>query len=259
MPNDPAEPELLLSLRSFCHRYGAINEIAQRAQREIDRYAATGFSVFNLFKYDEMTLSKIIAELLSPVGAHGQGTLFLELFIRRANDILLPENQLDTAPLEKANVWTEVLTSHIERSQRRLDILVSNPPHWVLGIENKPWAWEQDKQLEDYQEELDRRYGEQTQRRYIVFISGYCSKPVTAAKGRKPLYFGYSLNEQRCGNDHAHLVDWLAECAEKCQADMVRHFLLDFARWARGEFVNQVNSLQPDGETTGEGHELNGD
>jgi hypothetical protein len=174
MLENPSENDLKLALKNFCLRYGYLTKLAQRTQLEIDRATAPDFSVFNLFNWGEMVLSKIMASLLSPTGSHGQGTLFLELFINRVNTLLNSKDfmPLDLISLENATALTEVTTPHIERAQRRMDILLANPPFWALAIENKPWAEEQDDQLKDYQEELNRRCPDNNLKRYVVFIPG---------------------------------------------------------------------------------------
>jgi hypothetical protein len=233
------ESELRQDVRNFCQYFGAVSKIAQRAQREIDRAAAPDFSVFNFFYVDEMALSGIMAHLLSPAASHGQGTLFLKLFIQRINSEFLSKDdqprQLDLSSLEKTSVTTEAFTSHIENSQRRIDILLENPPHWVLGIENKPWAGEQEDQLKDYQAELDSKYKGETERRHMIYISGDCTKSSTALPEFPPFYFGYTRS-QNCPEDHPHFDDWLIDCARQCQAEKVRHFLLDFRQWIRCQF-----------------------
>jgi hypothetical protein len=50
-----------------------------------ERFAAQLAPDFNLFDYlrtDEMGVSKVIADLLDPKGAHGQGGVFLQAFAK---------------------------------------------------------------------------------------------------------------------------------------------------------------------------------
>ena len=56
-------------------------DIATRAQAELDRIAATRFSVFGYFRERETDLSRIFADILNPSGSHGQGDSFLRLFM----------------------------------------------------------------------------------------------------------------------------------------------------------------------------------
>ena len=69
-------------LAGFFAGLGLVVDIAKRAQAELDRTAATRFSVFeHYFKVSEETLSDIFADLLAPAGTHGQGDRFLGLFL----------------------------------------------------------------------------------------------------------------------------------------------------------------------------------
>ena len=51
---------------------------AVAAERQRERPRAPQFNVFKYLREDELGLSRIIADLLNPTAAHGQGTRFLE-------------------------------------------------------------------------------------------------------------------------------------------------------------------------------------
>ena len=50
--------------------------LAERLQCQLDKRLATRFNVFDLIEPDENKLSDVLAGLLNPKGAHGQGDLF---------------------------------------------------------------------------------------------------------------------------------------------------------------------------------------
>ena len=54
---------------------------ARRIERELDRVLASRFSPFDYLRTDERGLSRIVADLLDPNAAHGQGSLFLRSFL----------------------------------------------------------------------------------------------------------------------------------------------------------------------------------
>lgn len=74
-------------LASFFAGLGPVVNIAKRVQAELDRTAATKFSVFEYFKQAatnrirEIHLSRVFGDLLDPIGAHGQGDRFLRLLL----------------------------------------------------------------------------------------------------------------------------------------------------------------------------------
>lgn len=58
-------------------------------QAQIARLSGVNFNVFRLLRMeeDEVRLhSRFIAELLDPKGSHGQGSAFLELFLRQVDE-----------------------------------------------------------------------------------------------------------------------------------------------------------------------------
>lgn len=56
---------------------------ARRIERELDRVLANHFNPLDYLRTDEIGLSRIVADLLSPDAAHGQGSLFLRSFLER--------------------------------------------------------------------------------------------------------------------------------------------------------------------------------
>ncbi len=130
--------------------------------------------------------------------------------------------------VNQATVVNEAATSFLSNNARRIDIRIELPPDFGIGIENKPWAAEQPAQLADYRAELDRRYQGQF---VLVFLcqQGRTPSSITAEEWRnlqlsgKGAVFIYS--------DDFH--SWLLDCHQKCQADKVRHFLNDFARYVQ--------------------------
>ena len=102
--------------------------IATRAQAELDRIAATRFSIFGYFRERETDLSRIFANLLNPSGSHGQGDSFLRIFVaeltRQGNEWsnklggVLPNVSLDRCNIH-LEFWTE--------KERRIDIVLEIP------------------------------------------------------------------------------------------------------------------------------------
>jgi hypothetical protein len=226
-------------LKGFLTRYQAIRAIAVRTEEKFDRLIAPRFSVFNYFQSNELALSRIIADLLNPQGWHGQGPLFLGLFLKALNRNLSkappPGNRpLEVAALAETKVFTESATSHLDNTKRRIDILAVNP-HWALAVENKPWAGEQEKQVGDYQKQLALKYPDRDQR-VMVYLSGDGSKPGTAdpAYG-EPVVMAYR-GVQAADGGGLFLNAWLAEARDRCQVDKVRHFLADFTGWVEKNF-----------------------
>lgn len=128
---------------------------AQRAGAEL--FGAPKLNAFSLFRPNENTLSRVLGDLLSPRGAHGQGTIFLQALL---NELGLPGVGMH----EVVTVRREVVTS----AQRRIDLVIDTP-RLLIGIENKPWAVQQDDQLIDYHRQLEEWAGQR--RPVLVFLS----------------------------------------------------------------------------------------
>jgi len=124
---------------------------------------------FDLFDFlgnlNENASSRAIAFLLDSGAEHGLGTRFYNAFLHhvyregQASRQQLSLSQLLAMHAEATKTTTEWST----RERRRVDILVSGyAPNstlkTVIGIENKHWAEEQEKQVADYQHELCSRF-----------------------------------------------------------------------------------------------------
>ncbi|MFK7948968.1 MAG: PD-(D/E)XK nuclease family protein [Saprospiraceae bacterium] len=101
------------------------------------------FSIMRMERNEVKTHSRFIAELLNPKGRHGQGDLFLKLF--------LEEVKIIDFETEKANVYVEYYVGKVTKTTGgRIDILIKNQKNQVICIENKIYAEEQKNQLLRY-------------------------------------------------------------------------------------------------------------
>lgn len=103
------------------------------------------FNIFRVCGVDhyETTHSAILAEFLNPKGCHGQGTMYLHLFL---NMLMLKEKGLPfTFSENDASVYTEYPID-----DGRVDILLKNSESQIIVIENKIYAYEQNEQLARY-------------------------------------------------------------------------------------------------------------
>jgi hypothetical protein len=200
---------------------------------------APRFSVFNYFYsiIDEYIISRIIADLLNAKGTHGQGILFLSLFIEMINKELKIQglNELNITKLEETEIDQEVCTYSLENKYRRIDITLINPL-WVIGIENKPFSGEQPDQLKDYRRHLENIYSQRPC--HMVYISGDCSRSKT---DKNAIIIGFTWSHDTCGlkYKHAHLSSWIEESLKNCKIKKVHLFLENFLDWLKSRFVNK--------------------
>ncbi len=143
--------------------------------------------------------------LLDPGAADGQGRVFLDQLLALLEDRTKELRQLRFK-------W--VTTEHPTSAARRIDSLVWLDG-WLVGIENKPWAVEQDAQCGDYCKELQRLSPE---RWTLVFLTG---------DGRTPTSGG-SYDGKISPLRYDQLVSGF-----KTDCKPVQAFLADFKRYMR--------------------------
>lgn len=204
--------------------------VLDRKQAMLDRRVAPRFSVFDYFNEQETDLSCAFGGLLDPAGTHGQGDVFLELFLGEIRHLREDFPYLDT---QGCKVYLEYTTNG-----GRIDIVLEMPgKHWI-GIENKPWAAEQENQITNYMtylEELTKPVEGGTA--WILYLSGDGSDPETT-KGLSEEQIKRCLTmPYRTRNEKLPSVEnWIRRCWEQCEAERVRWFLKDFLEYVEKNF-----------------------
>ncbi|PVZ81177.1 hypothetical protein C9426_31775 [Serratia sp. S1B] len=173
---------------------------AARKEQDIkNQMDALKFTVFRYIYPDENGLSRILADLLDVKNVHGQGDLFLRRFL----DWFPATEKWDTTT--PSFVECEQHTDAIG-SKRRIDIVVQGN-HWLLGIENKPWATDQPNQILDYLNEFEQR-SSSLNKTLLIYLSPNGERPSQS-----------SINKQQCDIaiksgklallSYKDIVDWL--------------------------------------------------
>ena len=153
----------ILQKRKLCYSFAAermfsnfrtmekVQEILGKANQIVEVYEKQEKEMgerFNLFSIldretdEEKTHSALIAELLNPQGSHGQGNVFLELFVellskkREISAFWKKANIPTSNQIDKMQIYTERNVGKYRRNECRLDILLINH-EWQIVIENK--------------------------------------------------------------------------------------------------------------------------
>ncbi|MBX2897903.1 MAG: PD-(D/E)XK nuclease family protein [Cyclobacteriaceae bacterium] len=103
------------------------------------------FRILNLATNETRTHSAFLAELLSPKGSHGQGSIFLKLFIEQLG--------IETFDYQSAVVEIEKFAGYVDADYLeggRIDIAIYDKNGWGIIIENKIYAGDQKNQLLRY-------------------------------------------------------------------------------------------------------------
>jgi len=217
-----ASPPQDIGLSKFISEFSISLPRLDALREGIDLYGATRFSPFTIFDPDENTLSRVVAELLDPLGSHGQGLLFLNALLAAID---LPRlNRLDPVRVRR-----EAMT----RARRRIDIVVETS-RYVIGIENKPWAVQQKDQLRDYHAELsDDLRG---RRPVLIFLSDQEEK-----SGKADIKIPYHATGTKLS-----LYRLLSSVIAEIKAEPIRHFVSDFLRYIETNFGSGSVSEQSD-------------
>lgn len=212
---------------------------AARQQEQFDRVKATKFNVFGLIEPDENKLSDIIANLLDSAGNHGQGALFLRLFLKRLKLEHFGNN------FTNARVRREAPTTGIKKYRRRMDVLVEAGV--VVAIENKVDSLEQKDQVSDYLKHLGSMAGE-SRRAVLVYLT---------PNGRTPT----SLSVEEVQNHidrgtlcnwsyHTELRAWLDQCRVECRAKRIQFFLADFVGYIESHLRGKPETEEDEEDET---------
>ena len=216
-------------------------EAARTVERELDRQLARQFNAFDYLHPDEQRLSKMIRDLLDPEGPHGQGQIFLRLFLEGvefARGADLRNSRVDVE-------WS------IEGG-RSLDIVVRIGDRHCLTIENKPYARDGKDQIRNYLDWLEENYGD---RFLLIYLSprgeapsDYSVEPAdlrdeAGNPARTFRIMPYHRAEDGAEDDEFEpfrtgfgLADWLRECREHCDAERLRWFLREAETFCERRF-----------------------
>ena len=113
------------------------------------------FSVMNMEWSEVNTHSAIIGELLNPKGSHGQGDVFLNLFIHQLNQTFSEKEKSFKLDSFQELVGEKICERHISNKNLikgtggRIDIIIEDKNQIIL-IENKPGNQDQELQLIRY-------------------------------------------------------------------------------------------------------------
>lgn len=201
--------------------------VLRDVERRVDSISAPRFTAFDFVRTDEMGLSKCIAALLDPLGTHGQSSRYLKLFLTA---IGCPPEWNDG--LQHAAVDVETRAN----GYRRFDIEVQLPGPRAIAIENKPWASDQQLQLTDYANHLDKTCQAGGWR--LVYLSQ--GEPSVGSISRAD-----RLIHEESGSlvmmSFNQLAQWLEQCAQCTKPLAVRLFIEQLEQFVRQTLCGEAS------------------
>lgn len=223
---------------------------ARTVERELDQVLARSFNALDYLRTDELGLSKIIADLLDPSGAHGQGWTFLGRFIEMVGSAGWLADIAVARDLSDARVVRERLIA----DGGRLDISVEFRPQRrqsaCIAIENKPYAADGEAQIADYLAFLKCRY---PGRFLLVYLSPDGGRPSNESlpEGTREdglATMSYCPPAPEGPGEHLQLrlpfslTDWLRECRQSCDPERLRWFLGETETFCHKTFGGTVTT-----------------
>ncbi|HVB86454.1 MAG TPA: PD-(D/E)XK nuclease family protein [Candidatus Dormibacteraeota bacterium] len=165
----------------------------------------------------EWAHSKIIKNLLDPHGTHGQGTWFVESFVRHCRGLENFPIVLDKKRLSDRRVYVD---AEVGSALGRPDIrVVSSAPDFALIIENKIDQQDQTSQLARYWEIIRSDYRRMGRNVALVYLTpgGY------EARDSKAKAVPYARMSYR-----THLSQWLRDAAGQIKPVSLKAFLTEY-------------------------------
>lgn len=196
------------------------------ARKRFSAQLAPEFRIFDYLRTDEMGVSQCIADLLDPNGKHGQGSVFLDAFLR---------NLGPSATWATSGELFKVSTEEQANGQRRIDIYLQFG-NGIIGIENKPWAGDQDQQLSDYADHLRKAAG--VNNWLLIYLS---NRDPSESSIKKDKLKNLIDSNQFIQCDYAMVIEWLEACAYKAKALVVRIFIEELAKFIRMDINGELD------------------
>ena len=176
-----------------------------REEREANGDFFNIFSILGMEHYEVNTHSAFLAELLNPKGSHGKKDTYLRLFVDT-----MPLQGIDKAALDTSDA--KVLTEE-PTEEGRLDIMIGFPASkYIIIIENKIYAGDQEKQLERYRRHAEKAYRGFTLL-YLTLDGHEPSEWSTGEKPEKPYWTSISYAK--------NIRQWLEKCIGNGEANKV--------------------------------------
>jgi hypothetical protein len=175
-------------------------DVHRRHTEALTRVTGEQFNIFRILgigHYEVCTHSPMLGNLLNPKGSHGQGDVFLRLFVKFVG---ITNFATDSTSLSLEYPIGKVT----EKSGGRIDIVMSDGDGNAIFIENKIYAGDQENQL--------RRYRQRDPEAYLFYLTLHGTLP----NG----YTEQALKEinATCISYEMHIRDWLTACKKEASS-----------------------------------------
>lgn len=229
--------------------------IIQKKYDENAKITGENFNIFSVMsmEYDEVyTHSAIIGELLNPNGSHGQGDIFLKIFVEEIRNSFKDNIQIDDfnnlindkiceRVISQSNDWENVTGG-------RIDIVIEDNKQ-ILIIENKPGWEDQPYQLIRYNKYAETKVHKKAFLFYLTLNGRDLKKEEEIYNNTKG--FNYRFDETiGCSTDQLnihhctyypisfkiHIRDWIQKCIKVTNTKPLLQATLE-------QYLNLINKI----------------
>ncbi len=209
--------------------FDKISEILNKYE-EISKISGENFNIFKVIDLttEEVRIhSKFLSELLNPQGSHGQGDIFLKLFIA--------EFEIVNFDTKTANVFVEKsIGQKTETQGGRIDILIKNDENKTIIIENKIYAGDQPNQLVRYY-----NYSKDN----VFYLTLLGNEPSNESAGNLKVNEDFKLLSYK-----DDIVNWLEQCKKEAVnlpllREGITHYI-NLIKYLTGKSNNEIMEKQ---------------
>lgn len=215
-----------MNIQNLLHRISDIN----KKYEQFAKLSGDNFNVFSVLGLNsaENMHSLFIAELLNPNGTHGQGCLYLSLFLQEL-DLIKSYKELNSAKVTTEKHIGEIDKDYLEGG--RIDIFIEHVSNNII-IENKIYAGDQYNQLYRYYQFGKKHFDNPL----ILYLTLDGSEPSSESLGE------LTLDKVTCISYAKHIISWLNVCIEKSASlSIIRETLIQYRNIIK-KLTNQCSS-----------------
>ncbi len=198
-------------IESFFNKFSYRYDVYLEIKKEMDKKLSSEFNMFDYIDTKEVGLSRLISMMFDCDGNHGQGRLFLKLFLETLKDFHIENDNF--------KVFTEYAVE-----KRRIDILLLNKTtNTAIIIENKPYAYDQENQVSDYYKNLGY------ENKFVIYLTRNDTEPTNFNDKGQGTFSDIKAKDRFKILTFKEFSDnFLKLCYEKCESEKFRFFIEDF-------------------------------
>ena len=216
------------NIHSFFSDVNSKVEFVNSVKKEFSKTLASDFNSLNFWNINENKVSEIFTFFLNISEDHGQGDLYLNLFLKKFKL---------SFPLESGDK-IETVVEKRTHNNRRLDIFISNEKGThAIGIENKLYVWtdDQHKQVDDYIDFLNQK--SKNNQFTLLYLAPKNKQICTNSFDKQTFEENFHTDCLKFISYEEDLVPLIHEFAIHTENERVRSFLLDFERKIKTLFM----------------------